>query len=62
MMKAAKMIVPKRMPNTLSIIYPPTSGRMTFGQEYQAYNRLNWYVLMPIASLVSCCKAKNKSN
>ena len=54
MMKAAKMIVPKRMPNTLSIIYPPTSGRMTFGQEYQAYNRLNWYVLMPIASLVSC--------
>lgn len=49
----AKIIVPSLIPNTLSMRYPPTMGNTTLGHEYQEYRLANWYVLTPMASLIS---------
>ena len=49
-MKAAKMIVPSLTPNTESIKYPPMTGRITFGHEYQEYRLENSEVVIFSAS------------
>jgi hypothetical protein len=46
------MIVPNRIPKTVSMRYPPTMGKTTFGHEYHEYKLANWYVLTPIESLI----------
>ena len=49
-MKAAKMIVPSLTPKTESIKYPPMTGRITFGHEYQEYRLENSEVVIFSAS------------
>ena len=39
-------MVPNLMPSTRSIRKPPTMGRTTLGQQYQAYRLENWVVVM----------------